>query len=130
MVSGGRELIAGAIRDPSVGPMLMFGLGGTFVEALGDVTFRVAPIHRLDAADMVRGFRGFKILCAIRGMPAADLTALEDVLLRLSRLAIDLPEIAELDLNPLLAFADGAVAVDARVMLAPEAASAERPAHG
>jgi acyl-CoA synthetase (NDP forming) len=118
MVKGGRELIAGMTRDPSVGAMLMFGLGGTLVEVLGDVVFRMAPIHRLDAADMVRGIRAVRILQGVRGAPPADLVALENVLLRLSRLAIDFPEIAELDLNPLLAFGDGAMAVDARVMLA------------
>jgi acetyl coenzyme A synthetase (ADP forming)-like protein len=118
MVKGGRELIAGMTRDPSVGPMLMFGLGGTLVEVLGDVIFRLAPINRLDAADMVRGFRAHKLLEGVRGAPPAGLGALEDVLLRLSRLTLDCPEIAELDLNPLLAFPDGALAVDARVMLA------------
>jgi len=119
MVKGGRELIVGMSRDPSLGPMLMFGLGGTLVEVLGDVVFRLAPIHRLDAAEMVRGIRGFRLLTGVRGAPPADLGALEDVLLRISRLATDFPEIAELDLNPVLAFADGVRAVDARVMLAP-----------
>lgn len=121
MVKGGRELIVGMSRDPSLGPMLMFGLGGTLVEVLRDVVFRLAPIHRLDAVEMVRGFRGFRLLTGVRGAPPADLGALEDVLLRVSRLAMDFPEIAELDLNPVLAFADGARAVDARVMLAPPA---------
>jgi acyl-CoA synthetase (NDP forming) len=119
MVKGGREMIVGMSRDPSLGPMLMFGLGGTLVEVLHDVVFRLAPIHRLDAAEMVRGIRGFRLLTGVRGAPPADLGALEDVLLRVSRLATDFPEIAELDLNPVLAFADGVRAVDARVMLAP-----------
>ncbi len=119
MVKGGREMIVGMSRDPSLGPMLMFGLGGTLVEVLHDVVFRLAPIHRLDAADMVRGIRGFRLLTGVRGAPPADLGALEDVLLRVSRLATDFPDIAELDLNPVLAFADGVRAVDARVMLAP-----------
>ncbi len=117
MLSGGRELIVGMTRDPSVGPLLMFGLGGTLVEVLGDVVFRLAPINRLDAADMVRGIRGFRLLEGVRGLPPASLPALEDVLLRVSRLATDFPEIAEIDVNPVLAFADRAVAVDARVML-------------
>jgi acetyl coenzyme A synthetase (ADP forming)-like protein len=119
MVSGGRELIAGMTRDPSVGALLMFGLGGTLVEVLGDVVFRLAPITRRDAADMVRGIRGFRLLEGVRGAPAASLSALEDVLLRLSRLVSECPEIAEMDVNPVLAFADRAVAVDARVMLRP-----------
>jgi len=118
MVKGGREFIAGMTRDPSVGPMLMFGLGGTLVEVLGDVVFRLAPIQRLDAQDMIRGIRSTKFLMGVRGAPPVDQTALEEVLLRLSRLTLDFPEIAELDLNPLLAFADGALAVDARVVLA------------
>jgi acetyl coenzyme A synthetase (ADP forming)-like protein len=119
MVKGGRELIAGLTRDPSVGALMMFGVGGTLVEALGDVIFRLAPLHRLDAADMVRGIRAFRLLEGIRGAPPADLTALEDVLLRISRLAMDFPEISELDVNPLLALGQGAMAVDARVLLAP-----------
>jgi acetyl coenzyme A synthetase (ADP forming)-like protein len=117
MLSGGRELIAGLVRDPSIGPMVMFGLGGILVEVLGDVIFRLAPIHRLDAGDMVHGIRGVRLLQGVRGAPPADLRALEDVLLRVSRLAEDFPAIAELDVNPLLAFGDGAVAVDARVVL-------------
>jgi acetyl coenzyme A synthetase (ADP forming)-like protein len=117
MVRGGRETIAGVTRDPSFGPLVMFGLGGIFVEVLRDVVFRVAPIHRRDAADMIAGLRGARLLDALRGSPAADRRALEEVLLRLSRLAGDFPEISELDVNPLLAFPDRAVAVDARVLL-------------
>jgi len=122
MVSGGRELIVGMSRDPSVGALLMFGLGGVLVEVLGDVVFRLAPINRLEAADMLRSIRGVRLLHGVRGAPPADLRALEDILIRAGRLAADFPAIAELDLNPVLAFGDGAVAVDARVMLA------ERPA--
>jgi len=117
MVRGGRELIVGVSRDPMVGPLLMFGLGGTLVEVLGDVVFRLAPITRLEAGDMLRGIRGVRILQAVRGAPAADQRALEDILLRVARMAADFPGIAELDLNPVLAFGDGALAVDARVLL-------------
>jgi len=117
MVRGGRETIAGVTRDDSFGPLVMFGLGGIFVEVLRDVVFRVAPIHRRDAADMIAGLRGARLLDALRGSPAADRRAIEEVLLRLSRLAGDFPEIVELDVNPLLAFPDRAVAVDARVLL-------------
>jgi acetyltransferase len=95
----------------------MFGLGGVFVEVLRDVVFRVAPIHRGDAAEMVRGLRGARLLDAVRGSPPADRSALELVLLRLARLATDFPQISELDINPLLAFPDGAVAIDGRVLL-------------
>lgn len=117
MVTGGRETIAGVTRDPSFGPLVMFGLGGIFVEVLRDVIFRVAPINRREAADMIAGLRGAKLLDALRGAPPADRRAIEDVLLRLSLLAEDFPEIAELDVNPLLAFPDRAVAVDGRVLL-------------
>jgi len=118
MVKGGREVIAGVTRDPSFGPLVMVGLGGIFVEVLRDVSFRVAPIGRQDAAEMIAGLRGARLLDAVRGAPPADRRAIEDVLLRLSRLAGDFPEISELDVNPLLAFPDRAVAVDGRVLLA------------
>ena len=117
MIGGGRETIVGVSRDPSFGPLVMFGLGGVFVEALRDVAFRIAPIHALDAQDMVRGLRGVALLDGIRGAPPVDFAALTDVLLRVSQLAIDHPEIAELDVNPLLAFPDGVTAVDARVLV-------------
>ena len=117
MVHGGRETIVGLSRDPGFGPLVMFGLGGVFVEALRDVVFRIAPIHALDAHDMLRGIRGAAMLEGFRGAPAADVGALADVLLRVSQLATDHPEIAELDVNPLLAFPNGVRAVDARVLL-------------
>ncbi len=118
MVKGGRETIVGATRDASFGPMVMFGLGGVLVEAVQDVLFRIAPLSQNDACDMVRGLRGFKILTGIRGQAPANLAALEEVLLRVSQLAVDNKEIRELDINPLLAFADGVTAVDGRVMIA------------
>ena len=118
MVPGGRETIAGMTRDRLFGPLVMFGLGGIYVEALRDVTFRIAPFGDLEARDMVTGIRGAMILGALRGQQAIDLDALGSVLRRLSQLAVDFPEIAELDANPLLAFPDGAMAVDARVLLA------------
>jgi acetyltransferase len=118
MVTGGRELIVGMSRDPAFGPLLMFGLGGIYVEALQDVVFRVAPVQPLDAHDMVRSIRGVALLDGIRGAPPVDLAALTDVLLRVSQLTIDHPEITELDVNPLLAFSHGVTAVDARVIVA------------
>jgi len=118
MVTGGRETIVGMSRDPAFGPLLMFGLGGIYVEALKDVVFRVAPILPLDAHDMVRSIRGVALLDGIRGAAPVDFAALTDVLLRVSQLAIDHPEIAELDVNPLLAFPKGVKAVDARVLVA------------
>ncbi|HXI19761.1 MAG TPA: acetate--CoA ligase family protein, partial [Gemmatimonadales bacterium] len=119
MRSGGRELIIGMVRDPAMGPLLMFGLGGTLVEVLGDVVFRLAPIHRLDAEDLIGGIRGVRLLDGVRGAAPVDRAALTAILLRVSRLVTDFPAIAELDLNPVLAFAEGALAVDARVLLAP-----------
>jgi acetyltransferase len=95
----------------------MFGLGGIYVEALKDVVFRVAPIQPLDAQEMVASIRGVALLEGIRGAPPVDFAALRDVLLRISQLAVDHPEIIELDVNPLLAFPDGVMAVDARVLL-------------
>jgi len=118
MVTGGRETIVGMSRDPAFGPLLMFGLGGIYVEALKDVVFRVAPILPLDAHDMVRSIRGVALLDGIRGAAPVDFAALTDVLLRVSQLAIDHPEIVELDVNPLLAFPKGVKAVDARVLVA------------
>jgi acetyltransferase len=115
MVTGGRELIAGITRDPVFGPLVMFGLGGIFVEALRDVSFRVAPIGDTEARDMLNGIRGAAILRGIRGQAPVDADALVDVLRRLSQLALDLPAVEELDANPLLAFHDRCVAVDARV---------------
>jgi len=93
-------------------------LGGVLVEAVQDVLFRIAPLSQNDARDMVRGLRGFKILTGLRGQAPANLAALEEILLRASQLAMDNREIRELDINPLLAFADGVTAVDGRVMIA------------
>jgi acetate---CoA ligase (ADP-forming) len=119
MMRGGRELIVGMSRDPNFGPLIMFGLGGVLVEVLADVSFRIAPLDRLDARDMIRGIRGVKLLEGVRGAAPVDLTALEDVVLRVAQLALDLPEIAELDVNPLLATETGVVAVDGRATLMP-----------
>jgi acyl-CoA synthetase (NDP forming) len=121
MLHGGRETIAGFSRDPVFGPLLMFGLGGIYVEALGDVVFRIAPIHPLDAHDMLHGIRSVSMLEGVRGAPPVAFAALADILLRLAQLSVDLPEIQELDVNPLVAFPDGALAADARVLLAEEA---------
>ena len=115
MVRGGRELIAGITRDPVFGPLVMFGLGGIFVEALRDVAFRVAPLGDLDARDMTGELRGAAILSGMRGQAGVDRAALTDVLRRLSQLAIDLPDVEELDINPLLGFGDRCIGVDGRV---------------
>lgn len=116
-VQGGRETIVGVSRDARFGAQLMFGLGGVFVEALRDVVFRIAPIDPSQALDMVRGIRGARVLRGIRGAPPVHEEALVDALCRISQLADDFPDIAELDVNPLLALPEGVVAVDARVRL-------------
>jgi acetyltransferase len=95
----------------------MFGLGGIYVEALGDVQFRICPLTPLDTNDMLTGIRGVAILKGVRGAPPADFAALGEALQRVSQLAVDFPEIEELDINPLLAFPSGVTAIDARVLL-------------
>ena len=117
MVSDGVEAIVGMTHDPAFGPVLMFGLGGVYVELLRDVTFRVTPVTDRDVSEMVRAVRGSKLLEGWRGAPAADTAALEDCIRRLSQLVGEVPEIAELDLNPLkvLPAGRGCMVVDARV---------------
>jgi acetyltransferase len=116
-LSGGIETIAGLSRDPLFGPLVMFGLGGVYVEALRDVVFRLAPIDPREADEMVRAIRSASILLGVRGRPAANLADLANLLRRLSQLAGDFPQIIELDLNPVLARDNDAVALDARVSL-------------
>ncbi|HET7229760.1 MAG TPA: acetate--CoA ligase family protein [Longimicrobium sp.] len=117
MVKGGKETIVGMTSDPQFGPVLMFGLGGIYVEALGDVVFRVHPVRDVDAGEMVRAIRGHKLLEGVRGEPASDLGAVEDAILRISQLVGDHPRIRELDVNPWLAFPEGGVAVDGRIAI-------------
>ncbi len=121
MAEPGVEVILGVTQDQQFGPVLMFGLGGVFVEVLKDVAFRIVPLEARDAAEMIREIQGFPILEGVRGQPAANLEAIEAMLLQLSEFADAHPEIAELDLNPVFARPDGAVAVDARILLAAEA---------
>jgi acetyl coenzyme A synthetase (ADP forming)-like protein len=118
MAPEGRETIVGLTRVPRVGPMVMFGLGGIYVEALRDVSLRMCPITDADAEVMIREVKMHRLLDAIRGEPARDTGALVDALLRLSQLALAHPEIAEMDVNPLVSLEKGAVAVDARIQLA------------
>jgi acyl-CoA synthetase (NDP forming) len=119
MISGGVELMAGATSDPLFGPLIAFGLGGIYVEILEDVRFRIAPLSDKDVRAMIREIRGFRLLEGYRGHPPADLTATEDVLLRLSRMVEEVPEIAEVDLNPIIALppGQGCVILDARIHL-------------
>lgn len=117
MVAGGVELMAGMTRDPLFGPLIAFGLGGIHVEILGDVRFRLAPLTDHDATGMVREIRSYRLLEGLRGQPPADVKAIEDVLLRVSHLVESIPEITELDLNPVFALppGQGCVIADARI---------------
>jgi acyl-CoA synthetase (NDP forming) len=117
MISGGVEVMVGVTADPLFGPLIAFGLGGVHVEILGDVCFRVTPLTDRDASEMVRTIRGHRLLEGYRGHPPADVKALEEVLLRISFLVEQLPEITELDLNPIFALppGEGCQIVDARI---------------
>jgi acyl-CoA synthetase (NDP forming) len=117
MLSGGTEVMVGVTHDPLFGPLIAFGLGGIHVEILGDVRFRITPLTERDANQMVREIKGYRLLQGYRGHPAADVEAIEEVLLRLSRLVEEIPEIRELDLNPIFALppGQGCRIVDARI---------------
>jgi acyl-CoA synthetase (NDP forming) len=117
MAQPGVEVIMGMTKDPQFGPVLMFGLGGVFVEVLKDVAFRIVPLEPRDARQMIRDIQGFPVLEGFRGQEPADLAALEDMLMRLSAFVEEHPEIQELDLNPIFAYKDSALAVDARIVL-------------
>jgi acetyltransferase len=118
MIRGGIETLVGAFRDSQFGPVVMFGLGGIFVEALDDVVFRLAPVDRAEAEAMVGELRSHRLFQELRGRPAADLDALGEVIVRVSELVTHRPEVAELDLNPVFALERGAAVADARVLLA------------
>jgi len=111
------EVIVGMINDPHFGPVAMFGLGGIFVEVLEDVSFRIIPLEEEDAEEMIREIKGYKILKGIRGEPPRDVPAIKEVLLKVSKLAMENPEIKEIDLNPIFVFEQGLQVIDARMML-------------
>jgi len=119
MVFGGVEVMIGMTRDPLFGPLIAFGLGGIHVEILGDVQFCLAPLTDQDAAGMVRGIKGYRLLTGYRGQQAVDQKAIEEVLLRISQLVVAIPEISELDLNPTIALPEGrgCTIVNARIRL-------------
>ncbi len=120
MVPQGKEVIIGINRDPQFGPLLLFGLGGIYVEALKDVSFRIAPIARWEAEEMITEIRAYPLLRGFRGEKPSDLKAIAECILRVSQLAVDFPQIVELDINPLMVNeeAKGAVAIDMRLVLA------------
>ncbi len=117
MAKQASEVIIGAVKDPTFGPTLMFGLGGIFVELLKDVTFRVAPISEQEAAEMIVEVKAFPLLNGYRNTPAVDVKALVNLLVNVSKLVMEHPEIKELDLNPVMAYPEGAKTVDARIIL-------------
>jgi acyl-CoA synthetase (NDP forming)/L-amino acid N-acyltransferase YncA len=119
MVTAGTEVIIGVVQEPVFGPLLVFGLGGVATDVPGDRSARLTPLTDTDATALIHSVRAAPLLLGHRGTPAADLAALQDMLMRVSRLADDLPQVAELDLNPVIARPDGAHVVDARVRVLP-----------
>jgi acetate---CoA ligase (ADP-forming) len=132
MIAGGVETMIGVSDDPLFGPLVAFGLGGIHVEVLGDVQFRVAPLTDRDATELLHGIRGLPLLQGYRGHPPADLEALREMLLRVSRLAVEVPEIVELDLNPVMALppGHGCRIVDARIRVRAGSPAAKTPGLG
>jgi acyl-CoA synthetase (NDP forming)/RimJ/RimL family protein N-acetyltransferase len=118
MVSGGIELLAGVVQDPVFGPVVAFGPGGTMAELIGGTAFATLPLTDVDAAELVTSGKAGELVTGFRGRPAADVNALVDLVVRLAALAEDFPQVAELDLNPVIALADDCVAVDSRVRIA------------
>jgi acetyltransferase len=119
MVPKGREVLVGVNRDPQFGPLVVFGLGGIYVEVMKDVAYNLAPVSRQEAGEQIRAIRSYPLLRGVRGEPPADIAAAEEVLLRVSQLVTDFPEIVEMDINPLVIHnqGQGAVVLDARIIL-------------
>ncbi|MEE8419226.1 MAG: acetate--CoA ligase family protein [Dehalococcoidales bacterium] len=117
MARSGVEIIIGMSTDSQFGPVIMFGLGGIMVEILKDVSFRIVPLAARDAREMIREIKGYPVLEGYRGQEAVDIANLEALILKVSAFIEKHPEVQELDLNPVIAYGDGAVAVDARMML-------------
>jgi len=113
----GVEVIIGLIRDPQFGPTVMFGLGGVFVEVFKDVSFRVAPLTERDAYEMIEEIKGKALLEGYRGTQPADKKAIADAMIKVGQIGLDIPEIKEMDLNPIMAYPSGIKVVDARVIL-------------
>ena len=117
MVRPGTEVIVGTSKDPQFGPVIMFGLGGIFVEILKDVSFRIVPVNRKDAQEMTEEIKGYALLRGYRGKEPANIPALVEIILRVSNFIHENPQIKELELNPVFAYEDRALAVDARIIL-------------
>jgi len=119
MAPPGVEVIIGLTKDPQFGPLLMFGLGGILVEVLKDVAFRIVPVSRKDARDMIAEIKGYPMLKGYRGQEPVDIPFLEELIVKVSEFVEMNPEVKELDLNPIFAYKSGALAVDARIILEP-----------
>jgi len=117
MARPGVEVIVGMSQDAQFGPVLMFGLGGILVEVLKDVSFRMVPVTRRDANEMIREIKGYSLLQGYRGQESVDISSLEQIIVKVSGFVEQSPQIKELDLNPIFAYKDGAVVVDARIIL-------------
>ncbi len=117
MVPLGTEVIVGASKDPQFGPVIMFGLGGIFVEVLKDVSFRIIPVSEKDAREMIQEIKGYPLLQGYRGKEPANIPALVQMILKISKFVEENPETRELELNPIFAYPKGAIAVDARIIL-------------
>jgi len=117
MVPQGTEIIIGIMKDPHFGPVIMFGLGGIFVEVLKDISFRILPIEERDAEEMIAEIKGYEILKGVRGEDPKDIKAIKNLLLKISQLALENPEISEIDLNPVFVFEKGLQVIDARMIL-------------
>ncbi|MHA1339776.1 MAG: acetate--CoA ligase family protein [Promethearchaeota archaeon] len=111
------ELIIGTLQDPQFGPAIMFGIGGVLVEIMKDVSFRICPINEFDANEMIHEIKGFKLLDGYRGAPKADLNALKQLLINVSKISMENPEIDQMDLNPVFIYENGVKIVDARIIL-------------
>lgn len=117
MVPQGTEIIMGMMKDPHFGPVIMFGLGGIFVEVLKDISFRILPIEERDAREMITEIKGYEILKGVRGEGSKDIKAIKILLMKISQLSMENPEIKEIDLNPVFVFNKGLQVVDARMIL-------------
>jgi acyl-CoA synthetase (NDP forming) len=117
MAPQGREIIIGVSKDPQFGPIIMFGLGGIFVEVLKDVSFRLIPISEKEAASMIEDVKGYQVLKGIRGAAPADIDSLTEAIRKTSEIIVDNPEIAELEMNPLFVYEKGLIVVDARIII-------------
>jgi acyl-CoA synthetase (NDP forming) len=117
MIKGRRELVMGLTRDDQFGPCVMFGLGGVFTEILKDISFRRAPLEKSDALEMISEIRGHGILDAVRGMEAADKELLADMLIRVGRFGVEIDQVQEIDLNPVILSGSRPIVVDALIVL-------------